>query len=120
MHIHVLYTLSTSNALGEGIDLPFPPAMAVFSAFAILLAAVKDVSASHDALLDVFESIERFLSSLDIYTKIPLNGVMTDIVMKIMVEVLTSLALATKQVRQGRLKKFVRNILRENEIGSVP
>jgi hypothetical protein len=42
----------------------------------------------------LFVSIERFLSSLDIYTKIPLNGVMTDIVIKIMVEALTSLALA--------------------------
>jgi hypothetical protein len=57
--------------------------------------------------VDLFESIENFLSRLDIYTKIPLTGAMTDIVIKIMVEVLTTLALATKQVKQGRLSEFV-------------
>ena len=57
--------------------------------------------------MDLFESIENFLSRLDIYTKISLTGAMTNIVIKIMVEVLTTLALATKQVKQGRLSEFV-------------
>ena len=67
--------------------------------------AVKDVNASYDALVDLFESIENFLSRLDIYTKIPLTEAMTDIIIKIIVEVLTTLALATKQVKQGRLSQ---------------
>jgi len=67
--------------------------------------AVKDVSASYDALVDLFESIGSFLSRLEIYTKIPLTEAMTDIVIKIMVEVLSTLALATKQVNQGRLSE---------------
>jgi hypothetical protein len=67
--------------------------------------AVKDVSASYDALVDLFESIENFLSRLDIYTKIPLTAAMADIIIKIIVEVLTTLALATKQVKQGRLSQ---------------
>ena len=96
--------------------------------------AVKDVSASYDALVDLFESIESFLARLDIYTKIPLTAAMTDIVIKIMVEVLNTLALATKQVKQGRLReslaahallhlrstgKFVKKLLGENEIEAV-
>jgi hypothetical protein len=68
--------------------------------------AVKDVSESYVALVDLFESIESFLSRLEIYTKIPLTEAMTDIVIKIMVEVLSTLALATKQVTQGRLSEF--------------
>ena len=68
--------------------------------------AVKDVSASYDALVDLFESIENFLSRLEIYTKIPLTPPMADIIVKIMVEVLSTLALATKQVRQGMLSRF--------------
>ena len=67
--------------------------------------AVKDVSASYDALVDLFESIENFLGRLDIYTKIPLTAAMADIIIKIIVEVLTTLALATKQVKQGRLSQ---------------
>jgi hypothetical protein len=69
--------------------------------------AVKAVSESYDALVDLFESIGSFLSRLEIYTKIPLTEAMTDVVIKIMVEVLSTLALATKQVRQGRLSEFV-------------
>jgi hypothetical protein len=67
--------------------------------------AVKDVSASYDALLDLFESVERFLSRLEIYMGIPLTPAMTDVVIKIMVEILSTLALATKQVQQGRLSE---------------
>ena len=67
--------------------------------------AVKDVSTSYDALIDLLESIGNFLNRLDIYTKIPLTAAMTDIVVKIMVEVLTTLALATRQVKQGRLSE---------------
>ncbi len=67
--------------------------------------AVKDVGASYDALVDLFESISSFVSRLEVYTMIPLTEAMTDIVIKIMVEVLSTLALATKQVNQGRLSE---------------
>ena len=69
--------------------------------------AVKDVSASYDALLELFESIENFLSRLEIYTKIPPTAAMTDILVKIMIELLSTLALSTKQVKQGRPSEFV-------------
>jgi hypothetical protein len=67
--------------------------------------AVKDVSASYDALVELFESIESFLARLDIYTRIPITTAMTHIIIKIMVEVLATLALATRQVKQGRLSE---------------
>ena len=38
--------------------------------------------------------------------KIPPTTMMTDIIIRIMVEVLSVLALATKQVKQGRLSTF--------------
>jgi hypothetical protein len=64
--------------------------------------AVKDVGASYDALVDLLESIEHFLSRLDIYTKISPTAAMAEIIVKIMVELLSTLALATKQVTQKR------------------
>ena len=101
---------------------PFPPANAIFAGIGILLAAcishlfhrpgpydirrfqaIKDVSSSYDALVDLFESTENFLRRLDIYTKIPPTTAMTEIVVKILVELLSTLALATQQVKQGRL-----------------
>jgi hypothetical protein len=93
---------------------------------------VKDVSASYDALVDLFESIERFLTRLDIYTRAPLTTPLIEVLVKILSEILSVLALATKQVKRGRLSepcprcdggltqrstgKFVRKVLGENEI----
>ena len=67
----------------------------------------KGVSASYDALVELLESVEHFLNRLDIYTKVPPTSAMTEIVVKIMVELLSTLALATKQIQQGRPSEFI-------------
>ena len=69
--------------------------------------AFKGVSSDLDALVDLLESIEHFLKRLDIYTKVPPTPAMTEIVVKIMVELLSTLAIATKQIRQGRPSESV-------------
>jgi hypothetical protein len=48
----------------------------------------------------LLESIEHFLNRLDIYTKIPLTVVMAEVIVKIMVELLSTLALVTKHIKQ--------------------
>ena len=58
---------------------------------------------SYNTLVDVFECIENFLSRLKIYTE-P-TPAMTEMIIKIIVELLAVLALATKQINQGRLSK---------------
>ena len=63
--------------------------------------------ASEDALTDLLESIEHFLRRLDIYTKIPSTVAMDEIIVKIMVELLLALSLATKELKQGRSSEFV-------------
>ena len=63
---------------------------------------VKGTNDSYDALVDLLESFEHFLIRLDIYTKIPLTVAMTEMVVKILVELLSTLALATKQIKQGK------------------
>ena len=67
--------------------------------------AASGVSSSYDALLDLFECLGNFLKRLEIYTTIPPTPIMTDIIIKIMVELLSVLALATKQIKQGRFSK---------------
>ena len=71
-----------------------------------VLQAVKDVSASYDALMDLFGSFENFLSRLNIYTGVPLAPALTTVLVKIIVELLATLALATKQVKQGRFSEL--------------
>ena len=69
------------------------------------LQAADGVSASYDALIELFECIGNFLRRLHIYTEITLDALMKDIVAKIMVELISILALAKKQIGRGRLSK---------------
>ncbi|KAH9005704.1 hypothetical protein EDB84DRAFT_1447638 [Lactarius hengduanensis] len=116
--VHVVHTLSA--VLGASIALaPFEPAKAVFAGVDVLIAAATGVSSSYDALVDLFECLANFLKRLRIYTDLPLTPEMTEISVKIMVELLSVLALATKQIKQGRFKKFAKKLLGESEIEAV-
>ena len=93
------------------------------------------MTSSYDALLDLFECLGNFLKRLEIYTMIPPTPMMTDIIVKIMVELLSVLALATKQISQGRFseyaviytlpiaqrvtEKFAKKLLGDSEIEAV-
>jgi hypothetical protein len=109
----------------------FPPAKAIQAGLAILLdvcaalqiicrypcdievdQAAKGVTSSWDALIELLESIEHFLNRLDIYTRIPRTPAMDEIVVKIMVELLSTLALATRELKQGRSSEsFLADVL---------
>jgi hypothetical protein len=67
--------------------------------------AASRVTSSYDALLNLFECLGNFLKRLEVYTTIPPTPMMTDLIVKIMVELLSVLALATKQIKQGRSSK---------------
>ena len=98
--------------------------------------AIEDVGASYDALGDLLESIENFLRRLDIYANIPPTPAMCEILVKILVELLSIFALATKEIKQGRLSesflvgvwkvngsiyavKFGKKLLRESDVEAV-
>lgn len=63
--------------------------------------------ASYDDLVDIFECFENVLGRLRIYSMIPPTTVMSEIVIRIMLKVLSVLALATKQIDQGRFSMYV-------------
>jgi hypothetical protein len=69
--------------------------------------AAKGVTASYDALVDFLESIEHFLSRLNIYTQISPTPAMDEIMDKILVELFSMFALATKELKQGRSSKCI-------------
>ena len=53
-------------------------------------------------LIDIFVRIEGFFKRLESYTEVRPTEAMTDVIVKIMIQVLSILAIATKQVKQGR------------------
>ncbi|KAI0247931.1 hypothetical protein BJV78DRAFT_858316 [Lactifluus subvellereus] len=103
--------LSISGTVGEAAGLPFPPAKAIFCGIGVLLSAAKDIAATDDALVDLFGSIRNFLDRLKIYTAIPPNPEMTRIIVKTMTELLSILALATNQLKESRLRTYVKLLL---------
>jgi hypothetical protein len=68
--------------------------------------AAKGMNTSYDALVDLLESIEHFLMRLDIYTYIPHTLALDEMVVKIIVELLSTLALVTKELSQGQTSKY--------------
>ena len=68
--------------------------------------AVKDVRAGQDTLIDIFERIEMFFRRLEIYTEVPPTTQMMNIIIQIIVEVLSILGIATKEMKQSRISMY--------------
>ena len=68
--------------------------------------AAKAVSEAQEALIDIFERIENFFKRLETYTEVRPSAAMTDIIVKIMVEVLNILGIATEEIKQGRTSEL--------------
>ena len=58
---------------------------------------------SYDALVNIFECVENILRRLRIYNEIQPTPMITEMVIKIMAELITVLALATKKMEQGQM-----------------
>jgi len=69
--------------------------------------ASKRANSCFDTLVDLLESIEHVIKRADIYTRIPPTPAMDEIAFKIIVELFSTLALATKELNQGRSSEFV-------------
>ncbi|KAI9443609.1 hypothetical protein H4582DRAFT_2054584 [Lactarius indigo] len=108
--VRVLFAFSTTlgNAVGlvisRGYFTVYPPSNAIFAGIGILLQAVKDVRASQDALVELFGHMENFFRRLEKHIEVRPTTAMTDIIVKIMVEVLSILGIVTKEIEQGATK----------------
>ncbi|KAF8477923.1 hypothetical protein DFH94DRAFT_801512 [Russula ochroleuca] len=101
--INVLFAFSST--LGAGVGLVFSPASVIFAGIGVLLSAAKDVRASQDTLMDIFERIETFFRRLEVYAGVALTTEMMDTIILIMVEVLSILGIATREIRRGRMSE---------------
>ena len=68
--------------------------------------AAKDVRASHDTLVDIFERIEMFFRRVGVYTELQPSTEMMNMIIEILVEVISILGIATKEVKQNRISKY--------------
>jgi hypothetical protein len=61
-------------------------------------------------LIDIFVRFEGFFKRLETYTEVRPTAAMMDVIVNIMMEVLSILAIATKEIKQGRSSKSVTSI----------
>ena len=64
-----------------------------------------DVRVIQVTLIDIFERMENFFQRLEIYTIVSPTPEMIDISVKIMVEVLSILGVATREIKQSRISE---------------
>jgi len=72
-----------------------------------MIQSAKGIISNCDALVDLLESIEHFLNRLNIYTRIPPIPAMDEIVVKVLVEIVSILALATEELKQRQSSESV-------------
>ncbi|KAF8496139.1 hypothetical protein F5888DRAFT_1835168 [Russula emetica] len=110
--VNALYALSAT--VGQGVGLAFPPANAIFAGIGVLL--LVRILHAQETIIVVFNRIEHFFRRLEIYTALTPTAAMTDIIVQIMVEVLTILGIATKEVKRGPLKKYLKKLAGNRDI----
>jgi hypothetical protein len=69
--------------------------------------AANDVISSCDILADLLESIEHFVGRLNIYTEISPTPAIDKIVVNLIVELISILALVTGKLKQRRFRESV-------------
>ena len=68
--------------------------------------AAKDVRESHDTLVDIFERMEMFFRRVEVYTEVEPSAEIMDIIIEIMVQVISIIGIATKDIKESRISKF--------------
>ena len=58
-------------------------------------------------LVDIFGRVENFFRRLESYTEVRPTVAMADIIVKIMVEILSILGIATKEINRGRASELI-------------
>ena len=69
--------------------------------------AAREVRASQSTIIEIFERMESFFLRLETYIKVQPTTEMRDIIIKIMVEFLSILAIATKEINRHRMSEFL-------------
>ncbi|KAI0266057.1 hypothetical protein BC834DRAFT_843146 [Gloeopeniophorella convolvens] len=114
--VDAVLSLYDSGILDQCLASVFPPAQAIFSGIGILLQLMNDqttrkVGENYDTLVGLFDSIKTFLDRLKVYDQAPLPFTISEVIAKVFAEMISIIALATKEIEQGSLKKFGKALL---------
>ncbi|KAH9047745.1 hypothetical protein EDB84DRAFT_1673404 [Lactarius hengduanensis] len=81
-----------------------------------LVSSSKTSAPSQNALVDLFGRMEYFFMRLQKYIDVRPTAAMTDIIVKIMVEVISILGIVTKEIRQGRTMRYLKKLIGRKDV----
>jgi hypothetical protein len=73
----------------------------------VIIQAATAVSNRRDTLIIIFERIENVFRRLENYIEYPRTAGMIDAIVKVLIEVLCVLAIATKEIKENRASEFI-------------
>ena len=76
-----------------------------------VLQAAKDVGAGQQVLINAFTRVQYYFKRLEIYTNVPASDAMRKMMVDLRVEVISFLAIATKEVKRGRASQLISGII---------
>ncbi|KAH9031830.1 hypothetical protein EDB84DRAFT_1578716 [Lactarius hengduanensis] len=100
--VNVLYAFSAT--LGEGVGLAFPPAKTISLGLVSFSRRLRTFAPAKMLLWICLGRMEYFLKRLERYIDVRPTAAMTDIIVKIMVELISILGMVTKEIRAGTNK----------------
>ncbi|KAF8490155.1 hypothetical protein F5888DRAFT_1638229 [Russula emetica] len=105
-----------SGTISDFVSPAFPPAGFIFTGIAVLLSAATAVNNRRNTLVIIFERIENVFGRLENYIEYPRTAGMINAIVKVMVEVLCILAIATKEINENRAKTYLRKLVGKTDI----
>ncbi|KAF8492980.1 hypothetical protein F5888DRAFT_1726120 [Russula emetica] len=99
--VNILYAFSLALEEGAGLDTSL--AKPILAGLGVLLLAARGSRASYHIIADIFEYIVYFFRRLELYSEVSPTNEMKNIIAKMLVEVLSILAIATKEIKQCRM-----------------
>ena len=105
--IYLWQEFSLSKAIFAGVGVLFIVRILLhiprgqFNAY--ISQAAKDIRRSWDTLIGAFERVETYFQRLEIYAEVPPTTEMMDAIIRITIEVVSILGLATNEIKQVRI-----------------
>ena len=65
-----------------------------------------DARASHGVVIELFEQIESFFKRFEVYAQTSLSTKMAEVLVKVVIELLSILSIATKEVKRPRASEL--------------
>ncbi|KAF8344871.1 hypothetical protein F5887DRAFT_1134313, partial [Amanita rubescens] len=99
-----------SDVVGQSSAAQIPPARAIFNAIWVLDETARSVRVDYDHILSMFHWLNAFLGRLKIHLEHAVSPPIREVLVKILVHVFGVLGLATKHIKEGRIKQYIKKL----------